>query len=163
PAASVWVEKGENITIRGCKLHDSANGLFISSLTRDALVERCWIYGNGVERSIFQHNSYTEAAGMIFQFNRIGPLRPGCPGNNIKLGSAGRRGRCNRIEGCSRELDLVDAEDSPEIRADPRYRSALVFGNVIIEREADGNNQIVHYGGDSGKLEWYRKGTLRFF
>ena len=34
---------------------------------------------------------------------------------------------------------------------------------MIIEREGDGNNQIVNYGGDSGKTEGYRKGVLYFY
>ena len=36
-------------------------------------------------------------------------------------------------------------------------------GNVLLEVTNRGNNQIVHYGGDSGQSEWYRKGTLHFY
>ena len=71
--------------------------------------------------------------------------------------------RYNWIEGGNRQLDLVDAEDSSALRADPSYRETRVYGNVLIEPPGDGNSQIVHYGGDSGKLDWYRKGTLYFF
>jgi hypothetical protein len=42
-AASIYVEKGEHITIRNCILDDSGNGLFIGSLatqpSRDFLIE----------------------------------------------------------------------------------------------------------------------------
>jgi hypothetical protein len=38
-----------------------------------------------------------------------------------------------------------------------------VYGNVLIEREDGGNNQIVHYGGDSTKTAGYRKGVLYFY
>ena len=34
---------------------------------------------------------------------------------------------------------------------------------MLVEPEGDGNNQIVHYGGDSGRLDWYRKGKLYFY
>lgn len=162
-AASIWVEKGEHITIRNCTLHDSGNGFFASHQSKDLLVEGCSIFGNGIEGSIFEHNVYTEAAGMIFQNNRFGPLRENARGNNLKDRSAGLVVRYNWIEGGNRQLDLVDAQGSAELRDDPRYRKTFVYGNVIIERDNDGNKQIVHYGGDSDKTDWFRKGTLYFY
>ena len=71
--------------------------------------------------------------------------------------------RYNWIEGSNRQLDLVDAEDSALVRADPRYRATHVYGNVIIEHPNSGNNDIVFYGGDSGSAQKYRKGTLYFY
>ena len=62
-ASSIFVERGENITVRNCRLHDSANGFFVASaedgVSRDILVEGNYIFGNGVTGSIFQHNNYT--------------------------------------------------------------------------------------------------------
>jgi len=162
-AAAIFIEKGEFITIRGCVLRESGNGLFIAAETKDAVVEGCYIHDNGIEGSYYQHNTYTAAAGLIYQFNRFGSLRPGCGGNNLKDRSAGLVVRYNWIEDGNRQLDLVDAEDSEHLRSDPRYRSTYVYGNVLIEHEGEGNSQIVHYGGDSGKTEWYRKGTLYFY
>jgi hypothetical protein len=159
--------RGEHIVIRGCTLHGSANGLFAGTPdltpTRDILIEGNYIYGNGVEGSIYEHNSYTAALDITFQYNRYGPPCPGCGGNGLKDRSAGLTVRHNWIEGGSRELDLVDAEDSSALRAHPRYRETRVYGNILIEPPGAGNNQIVHYGGDSGKEDWYRKGTLYFF
>jgi hypothetical protein len=162
-AASIWIEKGEHITIRGCTLRDSGNGLFVSHQSKDILIEGCSIFGNGNEKSIFEHNVYTEASGITFQSNHFGPLRENARGNNLKDRSAGLVVRYNWIEGGNRQLDLVDAQGSAEIRDDPRYRKTFVYGNVLIERENDGNKQIVHYGGDSGKTAWSRKGTLYFY
>lgn len=162
-ASSIFIEKGEHITIRNCALHDSGNGLFTSYQSKDVLVEKCWIYDNGMEGSIYEHNSYTAAQGITFQFNRYGPLRKGCLGNNLKDRSAGLVVRYNWIEGGNRQLDLVDAEDNATLRNDPRYRDTWVYGNLLWERDGDGNNQIVHYGGDSGKKQWYRQGTLHFY
>lgn len=161
-AGGIFVEKGEHITIRGCTLRDNANGLAISSQAKEMLVEGCWIYDNGIEGSVYSHNAYTSSAGMIYQYNRFGPLRAGCPGNNLKDRSAGTVVRYNWIEGGNRELDLVDAEDRASVRDDPRYGETFVYGNVLIEPEGDGSDQVVHYGGDSGTLAWYRKGVLRF-
>ena len=162
-AAAIFIEKGEHIAIRGCTLHDSALGLGVSAQSREILVENCHLYDNGLEGSVYQHNSYTSAAGMTYQFNRFGPLRAGCPGNNLKDRSAGLTVRGNWIAGGNRLLDLVDAEDNAALRADPRYRETFVYGNVLIKPAAAGSNQLVQYGGDSGRTEWYRKGVLYFY
>ncbi len=166
-AAAVYVEKAENLVIRNCVLHDSGNGLFIGTsndyTTRDILVEGNYIFDNGNPGSAFEHNSYTAALGIVFQFNRYGPLREGANGNNLKDRSAGLVVRYNWIEGGNRQLDLVDAEDSAVLQTDPRYRQTFVYGNILIEPDGAGNRQIVHYGGDSGGASRYRKGTLYFY
>ncbi len=166
-ASSIYVEKGENITVRNCVLHDSGNGFFVASsdaaVSRDILVEGNYIYDNGNTGSIYEHNNYTAAIGITFQYNRFGPLRAGASGNNLKDRSAGLVVRYNWIEGGNRQLDLVDGEDSGAISSDPRYRETHVYGNTLVERDADGNRQILHYGGDSGVTASYRKGTLYFY
>ncbi len=166
-AAPIYIEKGENITVRNCILHDGGNGFFVASsdalASRDILVEGNYIYDNGNVNSIYEHNAYTAALGITFQYNRFGPLRTGCLGNNLKDRSAGQVVRYNWIESGNRQLDLTDAEDSVLIRNDPRYRATHVYGNVLIEPDAAGNRQITHYGGDSGNTAIYRKGVLYFY
>jgi len=162
-AATIYVENGQNVTIRNCILHDSGNGLFVAPASRNILVEGCWIYDNGIESSIYEHNTYTEAIGMVYQFNYLGPLRANCLGNNLKDRSAGTVVRYNWIESGNRQLDLVDAEDSMDLVNHPSYRKTFVYGNILIEPDGAGNSQIVHYGGDSGDTSIYRKGTLYFY
>ncbi len=162
-ASSIFIEKGEHITVRNCVTRDSGNGFFTSFQSKEILVEKCYIYDNGIEGSILEHNSYTASQGITFQFNRYGPLRTGCLGNNLKDRSAGTVVRHNWLEGGNRQLDLVEAMDSEILRNDPRYHTTWVYGNVLLEREGDGNSQIVHYGGDMGKTSWYRQGTLYFY
>jgi len=159
-AAAVQVEKGEHIVLRDLELSDSGNGLFVSPASHEVLVEGCHIHDNGVEKSIYEHNAYTQATGIVFQYNHFGPLRQGCPGNNLKDRSAGLVVRCNWIEGGNRQLDLVDG---PEYADDPAYHSTYVYGNILVEPDHDGNRQMVHYGGDSGKLGGYRQGTLYLY
>ena len=161
-AASVFVEKGEAITIRHCILHDSGNGLFVSPQSRNIVVENCRVYDNGIEGSLYEHNSYTQADGIVFQANYYGPLRENCPGNNLKDRSAGLVVRYNWIDGGNRALDLVDAAGTPALADHPAYRDTYVYGNVLIKRDG-GNNQVVHYGGDSNRTDAYRKGTLHFY
>jgi parallel beta-helix repeat protein len=166
-ASSIYVEKGENITVRNCKIHDSANGFFVASsdetVSRNILVEGNYIFGNGIVGSAFQHNNYTAAIGIVFQYNRFGAMRAGANGNALKDRSAGTVVRYNWIEHGNRQLDLVEGEDSIQIRNAPEYRKTFVYGNVLIEPDGAGNSQITHYGGDNGDAATYRKGTLYFY
>ena len=165
-AASIYVEKAQHLVIRNCIIRDSGNGLFIGVFngeTQDVLVEGNYVYDNGIEGSFYQHNSYTAALGITFQYNHYGPLRTGCGGNNLKDRSAGTVIRYNWLEGGNRQLDLVDGEDHPSVPNSPSYHETFVYGNVLFEPNDDGNSQIVHYGGDSGDESIYRKGTLYFY
>lgn len=165
-AAAIYVEKARDLTIRNCRLHDSGNGLFVGAFdgeTENIMIEGNWIYDNGIEGSIYQHNTYTAAINIIYQFNRFGPLRGTAGGNNLKDRSAGLVVRWNWIERGNRQLDLVDAEDSSVLVNHPSYNETHVYGNVLIEAEGTDNSQIIHYGGDSGTTADYRKGTLFFY
>jgi hypothetical protein len=166
-ASTIYVEKGENITVRNCKMHDAGNGFFVAStdaaVSRNILVEGNSIYDNGNVGSIYEHNVYTAAIGITFQYNWLGLLLPGAGGNNLKDRSAGTVIRYNWIEGGNRQLDLVDGEDAAAIRNDPAYRATHVYGNILVENAGDGNRQMVHYGGDSGGSKSYRKGTMYFY
>jgi hypothetical protein len=165
-AAAIYVEKAQHLIIRNCTLRDSGNGLFIGTnggQTQDILIEKNHIYENGNVGRIFEHNSYTEATNITYQFNHFGPLRTGALGNNLKDRSAGLVVRYNWIESGNRQLDLVDAEGSTVLVNDPRYRETHVYANILIEPDAAGNSQIVHYGGDSGTVNEYRKGDLYFY
>jgi Putative Ig domain len=165
-AAAIWVEKGEHLTIRNNWLHDAGNGIFVSSadpdISRDILIEANAIFDNGNVGSLFEHNTYTEALGITYQYNYFGPTKSGANGNNLKDRSAGLVVRYNWIEGGNRQLDLVET-DSATIQADGSYRRTYVYGNVLIEPDAAGNRQIAHYGGDNGATSKYRKGALFFY
>lgn len=161
-AASVHIEQGDHITVCGSTLTDSGNGLFVGNGATDVLVRANHIHGNGIVGSFYEHNSYTEALGITFELNRYGPLREGADGNNLKDRSAGTVIRTNWIEGGNRQLDLVES-GSETLRGDPRYRDTFVYGNVLVEPDGAGNSQVVHYGGDNGDEDRYRKGTLHLF
>ena len=165
-AAAIWIEKGEHIVIRNTRMHDAGNGLFVSSaepfISRDILIEGNAIYDNGNVGSLFEHNAYTEALGITYQYNWFGPTKAGAGGNNLKDRSAGLIVRQNWIEGGNRQLDLVET-DSLTIQNSAAYRTTFVYGNVLVETDASGNRQIAHYGGDNGTTSKYRKGTLHFY
>jgi hypothetical protein len=166
-ASSIYLEFGENITIRNCDFHGNGNGFFAFSsntiATRNLLLEGNHIHDNGNPGSNFEHNVYVEAIGVTYQYNHFGRIAPGAGGNNVKDRSAGLVVRYNWIDVANRQLDLVHAEDSALVRADPRYRETHVYGNVIVEHPNSGNNDIVFYGGDGGSANKFRKGTLYFY
>src|SRR5438034_1366487 len=136
------------------------DGSGATTTSSNVLVESCYLYDNGNSGSIFHHNNYTESRGITFQFNRFGPVCAGCSGNGLKDRSSGLVIRYNWFEGAvNRQLDLVDAEDSSILRSDPNYHRAYVYGNVIIvDPLSGGNNDVVHFGGDSaGNGRGYRQ------
>src|SRR5687767_6092690 len=58
-ASAIYVEKGENITVRNCAMHDCGNGFFVASAdalaSSNILVEANYTYDNGNDASIFEH------------------------------------------------------------------------------------------------------------
>lgn len=161
-AAAIHIEEGSDITIHDCLIHDAANGLFSSSASSRVRISGNYIFDNGIEGSIYEHNSYTESLGIVFEYNHYGPLRAGCLGNNLKDRSSGTVIRYNWIEAGNRQLDLVET-DYNHIADDPAYDETFVYGNVLIEPDGAGNSQILHYGGDGGDTDMYRRGTLYFY
>jgi hypothetical protein len=154
--AGVWILKGDNITVRNCKIHDCGNGITTYSgdsyncYSRNSLIEGNYIYNCGNTGSGTEHNTYTESIGMTYQYNRMGNPLAGAGGNNLKDRSAALVIRYNWIEGGNKQLDLVDGEDSDLITSHPEYNRSFVYGNVLIEPVADGNYYFVNYGGDQG-------------
>jgi parallel beta-helix repeat protein len=161
-AACVYLEEGSHVTLRGNRIHGCGNGIFASSGMSDVLISGNYVYDNGNADSVYEHNTYTEATNITFEFNHYGPLCEGCGGNALKDRSAGTVVRYNWIDGGNRQLDLVES-DFEEIIGNPAYRQTLVYGNVLVEPDGAGNSQVVHYGGDGGDEAKYRKGTLYFF
>jgi hypothetical protein len=161
-AAAIHIESGNAIVIHDCLLHDAGNGLFSSSASSRITISANHVYDNGIDGSIYHHNSYTESRGILFEFNHYGPLRNGCLGNNLKDRSSGTIIRYNWIEAGNRQLDLVET-DYAHIADDPQYDQTFVYGNLLIEPDGAGNSQILHYGGDGGDTAMYRQGTLYFY
>lgn len=167
-AASIYVERGENIAVKDVELSYSGNGFFVASggseevLSRNISLEDSIIHNNGNSGSDREHGIYTEAVGMTFLRNKISPLRAGALGSAFKDRSAGLVFKYNRVEGGARTLDLVEAQESIDmVKNLPEYRTTVVEGNLLVAG-TPGPTNLVHYGGDSGLLGNYRKGVLQF-
>jgi len=165
-AASLYIERCRNCTIRNNVIHNGANAVFVSSgasySSTNIVFQNNYIYNGGIVGSAYHHNVYSTALNILFEGNRFGALIAGSAGNNIKDRSAGVVIRYNWIEGGNRQFDFSDAATS-EIVNHPSYRNTYVYGNVIREFANEHNRQIVYYGGDSGNSTYYRKGTLHFY
>jgi hypothetical protein len=166
---AIWALGIENVVLRDCSIHDCGNGLFIASKgdeetqSRNILIERCEIFNNSVPNRYFEHNIYTEAQNITFQYNYLGPVKANALGGNLKDRSAGTIIRYNWIQGGQRLIDLVEAQDSyPFVGELPEYGDDYVYGNILVTNPGDAGS-LVHYGGDSGVVETYRKGTLHFY
>jgi hypothetical protein len=171
-AAGFFVERARHLIIRGCNVTANNTGLFIGTgggpvaLTQDVLIEKNHIHENGSLADYYEHNVYNEASGVVYQYNHLGSPRGGkggVLGANIKERSAGVVIRYNWIEDGAHILDIVDAQESKDVtRSLPSFHNTYVYGNVII-RGATPAGSLILYGGDSGVLEDYRKGTLFFY
>jgi parallel beta-helix repeat protein len=174
-AAGIYIERGSNITIRNCNIHDSGNGFFAGSndyagnggdggMIRDVLFEYNYVHDNGTPNGYSEHNIYTEGVNFTFQYNHLGPLKATSGGANLKDRSAGTIIRYNDIEGGAHLLDLVHAQESASITTQlPSYRETYVYGNVLNDG-ANPTGSMVHYGGDDlGNQQDFRKGTLYFY
>jgi parallel beta-helix repeat protein len=175
--ACIWVNRGHNITIADNVIHDCTQGIYTKStddgdfaITKNIRIAGNYIYGNGVVGDDHMHNTYTASQGVVFEFNRYGPLRSGALGNTIKDRSIGTVVRYNYLQGGARALDLVEAEDFPiAAKASPAYRSTYVYGNQIVKDGSTGS--AIHYGGDhfgsTPTSSWgepnFRQGTLYFY
>lgn len=163
-SSGIFVERGYGITIRRCLIHDNGNGIFVASgnsyQARDIMIERNHIYDNGYYNGDQQHNTYTSAINIIYQFNRM-TMPAGRSGNNLKDRSANAIYRYNWIESGNRQLDLVDAPTA--ISTAPGYHDSYAYGNVLIDYSGYDNSQLVNFGGDSPDRTLWRQGTLYFF
>jgi hypothetical protein len=173
-SAAIWASLVDTLTVKNCQIIDNGNGIFVLSknseeeISRDIIIEGNTFSDNGVENSFRQHNIYTQAAGIIIQYNKINSLRPLSRGAAIKDRSSGTVIRYNKIFAGAYAIDLVDPEDSYKILTqEPNFHDTWVYGNTIISAANNENrvyaSRLIHYGGDTGVTEIYRKGTLHFF
>jgi len=163
-ATTVRLVNAQNITLNNLELTNAHNGFMTSPTTADITVRGCYLWGNGDDGNTGVHQNYTEANHITFEYNHLGLLASGADGNGLKDRSSYSIIRYNWIEDGARQLDLVDSADAT-IKGDSNYGNDFVYGNIIIEQANPGisQNQIVHYGGDSGQTNNYRPGPLHFY
>ncbi|QGQ98031.1 hypothetical protein EHS13_25620 [Paenibacillus psychroresistens] len=179
-ASGIYIERGENIAIINCDIHDNGNGLFQNSKydeqgqSRYLLVERNYLHDNGNAGSASEHNAYTEGVGTVYQYNRFGNTKAGSYGDNVKERSAGITFRYNFFEGGAFMIDLLDPQSNAayeKIQNDAWGKllvdSVYIYGNTFFmhtEPSPTGWQHTVLGFGD-GPYSWgnVRKGNIYFY
>lgn len=175
----IYVEAAAHLILKNNRIHNCGNGLFINSkngalveLSQDVLIEGNSLYNNGnppisgASNGYSEHQSYTEARDITFQYNYFGDMRPGALGDCLKDRSSGLIVRYNTFaSNCGLQLHLVDSTGGgPLIWGDPGYSNTYIYGNLFDLASAPGHApSLVLYGGDSGVVTQYRQGTLNFY
>lgn len=178
-ASCIFVEAAAHLLVRNNLLHGCGNGLFINSknstvleLSQDVLVEGNQLYNNsnapltGVSNGFSEHNSYSEARDIIFQYNYFGDVRPGAFGDCLKDRSSGLIVRYNTFAStCGLFLNLVDSTGGQGlIWGDAGYAKTYVYGNLFdVTPGPQHYTNLIAYGGDSGMSVHYRQGTLFYY
>lgn len=164
--AGVYLERCDHVTVSGCVIHDNGEGIFgagqstFDRLMTNIVVDSNRIFGNGNVGSEREHNTYIEAVGTLYQFNRYGPLRSGALGAGLKDRSVGTVIRGNWIEGGLHQLQIPEAQNQADLAvALSRYRTTIVQGNTLVAPAGNGAS-LIWFGGDQGVTAWYRKGVL---
>ncbi len=158
----------ENLTVKATEISGNGNGFFILSkdseeeVSRDILFERNFVHSNGIIGDYLEHNIYTQADGITFQYNVIENPTPGMLGSSLKDRSVGTVIRYNWIQSGARLLDLVDPEDSFAVIG--RESDTYVYGNILINDfdQTPHSINMIHFGGDTGNTAMYRQ-NLHFY
>ena len=174
----LFVEAAAHLVVKNNVMHNCGNGLFINSkngtlveLSQDVLIEANTFYNNGnapvlnVTNGYSEHNSYTEARDIIFQYNYFGDVRPGAFGDCLKDRSSGLIVRYNTFaSSCGLQLHLMDSTGGNAlIYGESAYASTYIYGNLFDVTPGANSTNLVNYGGDSGLTANYRQGTLFFY
>ncbi len=177
-AAPIYVYRIAHSQLINLELHNGSNGLFINTgntsndYSQDVLVAGSYIHGNGVAGVLRQHNVYSEAFNIVFQYNHFGYLIDGSLGSNLKDRSGATTIRYNWFEGGAHIMDLVDEENaSPYFDTLPGYYTSYVYGNTIIDPPGvqgtgtfHGSSLMIHFGQDTGvSVPTHSRRDLYFF
>jgi hypothetical protein len=171
-AAAIYVEYAQHLVVSSCELSSSCNGFFCdaqngdpNTTSADILLQNSWIHGNGFPGNYEAHNINTQAKGIIFQYNLIGPLAPNADGVDIKDLSSGTILRYNLvIQGTGGSAFWFVQPDGGVgvIDQDPAYHTNFVYGNVFLNTTNSGALTMFAYD-YLGVGSHPRNGTLYFY
>lgn len=185
----------DHVTLVGNVFTDSAQGLFINSKdyvnadgydyaqSRDIWVRGNSFENNGIPANYYVHHAYTEAIGIVFEYNYFGRLKDFSQGNAIEDRSAGTVIRYNFFDGGAHMASIENPQASwanvkTNLENDPSLRRTFVYGNLIVDRRNPnvdtGDNApleqyngmarvLFMYGGTDQNWESYRNGQVFFY
>lgn len=167
-AACIYAKSPQHLLVHDTILSNCGQGFYNwtgggatdawwEALAVDVELRSNYIYNNGNPDSYTEHQTYTEADGVIIEGNRYGPQRAGALGSQLKDRSAGSVVRYNYFEQSPAgwDIDLVEPQEgcpslcytSGATVPNPKYLQAFVYGNVIVNRNVTSPN-VVHWNED---------------
>lgn len=186
-SCGIYIEWAHDLAVRGCEISNCGNGLFANSKNGTAqssarlLIEKNYFHDNSLpvtmdpnnpavvlNNGYHDHHCYTESVGVIYQYNRFGPLRPGAHGVAIKDRSSGQVIRYNEFDMTeqSNVLNLADPQGgSGLIDVQPDYLDSFVYGNLITIRDYASSMSVIFFGAFNGPNFYaaQHRGTLHFY
>jgi len=160
-AACIYARSAQNLVIRNNVLTNCGQGFY--NWTGDGTGNEWWralqintivsgnqFFNNGNPNSYSEHQLYTESDGVVIEYNRFGPQRPGVKGSQLKDRSAGTVIRYNTmVQAISGWImDLVEPEEAwPSLSQRPSYKQAFIYGNLITVKGAASPN-FIHWNED---------------
>ena len=160
-AACIYARSVQHLILRNNILTDCGQGFYNwtgsgtewwDGLQVDIVIRGNFFYNNGNPDSYTEHQSYTESDGVIYEYNRFGPMRPRALGSQLKDRSAGTVIRYNYIEASPSGwmIDLVEPENGyAALGLKASFEHTFVYGNVLVSRGATVNGpNLVHWNED---------------
>lgn len=143
--SAIYANPVEHLTISNCELHSSSLGLFVNSRnaadaqSRNIHIFRNYFTNNGKSGDYSVHNAYTEAIGVIYEYNYFDSLVAGAGGDCIKDRSAGQIIRYNYFKNAGTyTLSLRDPDSNYQyemVQVDQLYDDLIshsfVYGNMF--------------------------------
>lgn len=160
-AACIYARSVDHLVVRNSIMTNCGQGFY--NWTGDGSSKAWWsavqintvlsgnhIFNNGNPGSYYEHQIYTESDGVTLEYNRLGDMRDGALGSQIKDRSGGMVIRYNSLVQAKSgwTLDLVEPEGSwPTIGKTEKFKQSFVYGNLIVSRDVAHPN-IVHWNED---------------
>ncbi len=183
----IYIEWAHDLAVRGCEISNCCNGLFANSKNGSAqssarlLIEHNYFHDNSMPYTVdpanashiisngyAQHHCYIESAGVTYQYNRFGQLRPNCYGVAIKDRSAGQIIRYNEFDmvGQSNVMALIDPQGgNGYLNTLPDFRDSYVYGNLITIESYASSMDMIWWGAYNGPADYAaeHRNVLHFY
>jgi hypothetical protein len=169
--AAIYAVKVDHLLVENCEIVENGMGIFTNSkgMTNIDYSSYVTLRGNifnlnGYATDDHEHGIYVQARRALYEGNYIGQARGG---SALKDRSSGTVVRYNMIVSSARALDLVETEEQyvANLRSDPLYNYAWVYGNTIVNDFSSPNGysiRMVHWGFDNDVAR-ARTGVLYFY
>lgn len=185
-ACGIYIEWAHDLAIRGCEISYCCNGIFANSKNGSAmtsqrlLIEHNYFHDNSlplttdpadaskiISNGYHEHHCYVEAAGVTYQYNHFGPLRPNCHGVAIKDRSSGQVIRYNEFDMLeeSNVFALLDPQGGGVIESLPDYKDSYIYGNLITIESFSSPMSMVWWGAYNSGTSYptQKRGVLHFY